>query len=178
MTQGTPFLVLGWRRVSRANFFTLERRYIIGHGSDWAVRDVVAHPGSVTVVPWDGHHVFLIRQYRPAIGRYLLELPAGKLDVAGEDPEAAAIRECAEEVGLLPGRVTLLHSALASPGFTDERSLVYLAQNLEEVGIDRHGIEEESAEIIGLTPTEIEERLPSIEDATTLIGLYAFLRSA
>ena len=77
--------------------------------------DVVRHPGSVVIIPVaeDGR-VILVRQYRHAVGRSLWELPAGSLKPR-EDPEAAAIRECHEEVGLVPTRVerlpTLIHAS-------------------------------------------------------------------
>src|SRR5437764_13780969 len=66
---------------------------------------VVRHPPSVVLIPMqDAEHLILIRQYRASIGRDLWELPAGSLD-PGETAEAAAERECEEEIGLVPGRL-------------------------------------------------------------------------
>ena len=110
------FPLLGRRFVARGAFITLERCYHLGDGAAWTARDIVRHPGSVAVIPWDGRQVHLMRQYRAAVGAPLLELPAGKRDVPGEDPAETARRECVEEVGLLPGRLTLLHEAYTSPG--------------------------------------------------------------
>jgi len=91
-------------------------------------REIVRHPGAVSVVALhDDGTVVLERQFRAALGRELLEIPAGKLDVEGEDPAAAAARELAEEVGLAATTWTRLGSFYNSPGFTDEHSITYLA---------------------------------------------------
>ena len=79
-------------------------RVRLPHGRE-ATLEVVRHEGSVVLVPMtaDGR-LLLVRQYRHAAGRFLWELPAGSLE-SGEDPEAAATRECQEELGLIPGRI-------------------------------------------------------------------------
>ncbi len=99
-------------------------------------RDVVHHPGAVSVVPIidggaSGHQVILVRQYRAAIDAELLEIVAGKRDVAGEPPEVTARRELAEEVGMVAGRMELLAEFYNSPGFCDEHSCVFLGLDLE-----------------------------------------------
>ncbi len=82
--------------------------------------EAVRHPGSVVLIPMpDPDHVVLIRQYRYVIDRWIWELPAGTLH-AGEPPETAAVRECAEETGLLPEKVEALGAYFPSPGFCDE----------------------------------------------------------
>jgi len=92
--------------------------------------EAVRHRGSVVIIarPSAGH-VILIRQYRPVIGRWIWELPAGSLD-PGESPDAAVIRECEEEIGLTPRRVTLLASWYPTPGFCDEIMHFYLCEDL------------------------------------------------
>lgn len=107
-------------------------------GGSSAVREVVEHPGAVAVVAIDDErHVVMIHQYRHPVGRRLWELPAGLLDVSGEDPLVTARRELAEEVGLAAGDWSVLVDVAASPGFTDESVRVYLATGLSEV--DRPG---------------------------------------
>jgi len=171
-----PFALLGSRRVARLTFLTVDREYRMGE-KGWMARDVVRHPGSVVIVPWDGERILFIRQYRTPVARAVLELPAGKLDVPGEPPEATAMREAVEEIGRRPGALSLLHTVLASPGFTDERSWIYLAEDLEVVSASPQGVEEESAQVIGLTLAEVATALAdgTLEDATTLIGVYAAL---
>jgi len=103
-----------------------------------AVREVMEHPGASVIVPIDAEgNVRLVRQYRDAISRQLLEVPAGKLD-GGEEPEDCARRELREELGLVAGRLTRLTSFYSSPGFCDEILHVYLAEDLaqEKVELD------------------------------------------
>ena len=93
-------------------------------------RDLVHHPGAVSVVPVDGDEVVLVRQYRAAVDLEVLEIPAGKRDVAGEDPALTARRELVEEVGLEAGTLEELAEFYNSIGFSDEHSHVYLATDL------------------------------------------------
>ncbi|MBO0731068.1 MAG: NUDIX hydrolase [Acidimicrobiaceae bacterium] len=137
-------------------------------------RDVVHHPGAVVVVPLlDDGRALLVRQYRAAIEQPLLELPAGKRDVAGEPPEVTAARELAEEVGRRPGRLDLLARFYNSPGFSDELSWLFLARDLEEVDHDRQGIEEHAMtlEEVPLAAVPSLIRAGQLIDAKTIIGL-------
>jgi len=174
---GHGLIRLGTRRVAHARFLTFERDYLLTDDGRWTLRDVVRHPGSVVVIPWDGEAVVMVEQYRHPAGRPVRELPAGKLDVAGEPPEQTARRECIEEVGLSPASLTLVQGCFTSPGFTDEFSHIYLAEGLTSVPADPQGIEEERAVVIRLTPDDIRDGLRALafEDSTTLVGLYALL---
>src|SRR5207244_3727215 len=97
-------------------------------------RENVAHPGAVAIVAVDGEHVWLIRQPREICGEAaLLEIPAGKLDRAGEEPRAAAARELAEEIGKAADTWQRLKAIYTSPGFTDERIEIWLATDLRDV---------------------------------------------
>lgn len=171
------FTRLGSRRVVRGDFLTWERLYLRDPTGGWLARDTIRHPGSVVVVPWDGDRIHFIEQYRAPVGEVLRELPAGKLDVSGEQPEITARRELVEELGLLPGRLTLLHGVFLSPGFTDERSMVYLAEDLEAADAAPQGAEEEHASLVSMTPEQARAALTRgiFRNAATVIGLYAFL---
>ena len=82
--------------------------------------DLVRHPGSVVLIPMhDDGRVVLIRQYRYSLDRWIWELPAGSLD-PGEDAAAAAVRECEEEIGLIPGRIEFAGAWYPTPGFCTE----------------------------------------------------------
>ena len=82
--------------------------------------EIVTHPGSVVLLPMqDDGRIVLIRQYRYALDRWIWEVPAGSLD-PGEDPAAAAARECEEEIGLVPGRVEFAGAWYPTPGFVTE----------------------------------------------------------
>jgi ADP-ribose pyrophosphatase len=116
--------VAGTRRSQREVFsgrvFTVTvDRVTLPHGRD-ATLDIVRHRGSVVLLPMpDEAHVVLIRQYRYAIDRWIWELPAGSLD-EGEDPLAAAARECEEEIRLVPERVEFLGAWYPTPGLCTE----------------------------------------------------------
>jgi ADP-ribose pyrophosphatase len=93
-------------------------------------RDVVLHPGAVAILPVvDAEHICLIRNHRPVLGETLLEIPAGTLDPQ-EAPEAAAIRELAEETGYKAGRWRKLCVFIPSPGVLSERTHVFVAEEL------------------------------------------------
>lgn len=99
-----------------------------------ADRDYVVHIGAVGVVAIDDENrVVLIRQYRPALGSELWELPAGLVDVAGEELPAAAARELAEEADLTAREWDLLADVHTSPGCSTELIRLYLARGLAEV---------------------------------------------
>jgi ADP-ribose pyrophosphatase len=174
----SEFPLLGRRRIARSSFLTFDREYRWTPGGGLVRRDVVRHPGSVVVIPWDGERVHALRQYRAPVDALVLELPAGKLDVDGEAPELTAVRESIEEIGMRPERVTLLQRCWISPGFTDEFTWIYLAEGLTAVPADPQGAEELHAEQVALTVEEVEHLVDTgeVRDATTLIGLLALLR--
>jgi ADP-ribose pyrophosphatase len=92
-------------------------------------REVVEHPSAVAVVVLDAEgHVGLLRQYRHPLGERVLEIPAGKLDVAGESAEQAARRELAEEMGVVVEGLTELIRFANSAGWTTEMTTIYLAR--------------------------------------------------
>lgn len=139
----TRFRKRSERELHRGALISVGEGTFVDPGGSVFVRDVVHHPGAVSVVPYqaDGT-VLLVRQYRAAIDRELLEIPAGKRDVADEPPELTAHRELAEEVGRQAGRMELLATFYNSPGFCDEYSYTYLARDLRQVPIDVHSPEE------------------------------------
>ena len=94
-------------------------------------RELVFHHGGAGVVAARDGQVCLVRQYRVALGRMTLEIPAGKVD-AGEDRAACAARELTEETGLVAQGLVHLSSVYGSPGFTDEHTDVFFAQGLSQ----------------------------------------------
>ena len=113
---GSGFTKLGERTIHEGHVITLAVGTFEGPDGEPFEREVVHHPGAVAVVPLldDGRTVILVRQYRSALDDLLLELPAGKLDVPGEPPEAAAARELEEEIGYRAGRSSQLGRAPAT----------------------------------------------------------------
>ena len=137
-------------------------------------RDIVRHPGAVAVVPvTDAGGVLLVRQYRPAVERWLYEIPAGTCDVDGEPPETTAHRELAEEIGRSAGTLTLLTRCLNTPGFCDEVTAVYLATDLAEVADDRQGVEERFLTVEEIPLDRFDDLVDdgTIVDAATILGV-------
>ena len=93
-------------------------------------REVVEHPGGVTVLPVDRDgSCYMVRQFRYPMGRMMLEAPAGKLEY-GEDPLECAVRELSEETGFQADELIPMGSMCTSPGFSTERLYLYLALGL------------------------------------------------
>lgn len=139
-----------------------------------ARREIVEHPGAAATVPLDDKgRLYLVRQYRDAVGESMLEIPAGKLH-PGEDPEKCARRELREELGLVPGRLTHLATFFSSPGFCDEIMHVYLAEELaaEEEQSDREEFLE--PEIRSLD--DVASLLAELRDGKSLAGILLALR--
>jgi ADP-ribose pyrophosphatase len=92
---------------------------------------IVRHRPSVVLIPVnDDGQIVMIRQYRHALGRDIWELPAGNVD-AGESPEAAAARECEEEIGQVPRRIERLGSFYPTPGYCDEQMIFFRVSGLQ-----------------------------------------------
>ena len=93
--------------------------------------DLVVHPGAVTLIPIDSQgKILFIRQYRHAVGKELLELPAGTLEI-GEEPDACAAREVREETGMSAGNLEKLGEFYLVPGYSTEYMHIYLASDLQ-----------------------------------------------
>src|ERR671921_1275160 len=146
-------------------------RDTVREGDVTYVREVVAHPGGAGVVAYfDDGTTALVRQYRHPARRFVLEIPAGKLD-PGERPEQTAARELEEELGVVAARLEELSAFYTTPGFCAEKLWVFLATGLRETALRR-----EPDEIIEVVRVPFREALAmitsgEIEDAKTIIGL-------
>lgn len=148
-------------------------RFVAPDGTEFE-REVVRHPGAVSVVPILGDNtVILVRQYRSAVDRELLEIPAGKCDVAGEDRAVTAHRELEEEIGMRAGRLDRLCDFLNSPGFCDEDSTIFLARDLEPCPTDTQGVEEQHMTIEHVALADVPALIATgaLVDAKTILGL-------
>jgi ADP-ribose pyrophosphatase len=133
-------------------------------------RDVVEHPGAVAILAWDGERIAMVRQWRHATGRALLEIPAGTLE-PDEPPAETARRELAEESGLAAATWEEGPRFYTAPGFCDELMHLYLATDLSET--DAGGDEDEELETSWL---ELADALAAIDDgrimdAKTIAGV-------
>ena len=136
-----------------------------------AYREVVEHPGGVTLVPYHGGNVVFVRQYRIAIGTEILELPAGKLE-GGEDPVERARAELREETGYTAGRIVPVGSIYSSVGYTSEEIHLFLALDLTKGGQALE--EDERIEVVEIPLEEICRQIESGEyqDAKSIAGIW------
>ncbi len=134
-----------------------------------AHRDVVRHKGAICVAPLtcDGEYIF-VRQFRYALGRELLELPAGKYDHVGEDPVDCCVRELREETGAVAQEIIPMGSIVTSPGFCDEKIELFFARGLSYK--DSSPDEDEFLDVIKIPREKAVEMIMSgeIEDSKTI----------
>ncbi|MEV7649769.1 NUDIX hydrolase [Arthrobacter sp. NPDC089319] len=148
------------------------------------VRDYIAHPGAVAILAMDpAGRVLLLKQYRQPAKMSLWEIPAGLLDMDGEDFVDAAARELAEEADLVAGRWDVLVDFFNSPGSSSETIRIYLARDLSEVPSDqRHERTEEEAEIEHLW-VDLDDAVDAVmagrlHNPSAVAGLLAASRAA
>lgn len=137
----------------------------------------IRHPGAAAVLPFlENGNVLLVRQYRHAMGGWILEAPAGKLD-DGEPPSECAAREVEEEVGQKVGALLELGAIFTTPGFTDEVIWLYEAHDLTATAIAH-----EEDEVIEVVEMEFDEAVRRVRDGDIRDGktvaciLHAVLR--
>jgi ADP-ribose diphosphatase len=150
---------LAHERVFEGKVFNVDRdRVRMPNGREVEV-DVVRHSKSVVLIPVpEPGHVILIKQYRYAVNRWLWELPAGSVD-EGEQPDAAARRECHEEIGQIPDTIVRLASLHPTPGYCDEEMLFFRLSGLSQPTEAAAQDEDE----------DIEPRVFSIADARDMV---------
>jgi ADP-ribose pyrophosphatase len=164
---------LSSEQVFKGKVFSVDRDTVQMPNGRTVTVDVVRHSKSVVIVPVpEPGKVILIRQYRYAVNAYLWELPAGSVD-EGETPEAAARRECHEEIGLVPSTVVRLSAMLPTPGYCDEEMIFFRVSGLEDTGESAHVDEDEDIEATTFDLRDVREmvRRGEITDMKTLVGL-------
>lgn len=169
---------LGERSIYRGHMIHLvEATVSVPDGSE-VLREVVRHPGAVAIVALDAEScVVFERQYRAALDNNLLEIPAGKRDVPDEPPLETAKRELLEETGLSAARWTELTEFYNSPGFSDEHSTIFLAEDLTDLGHDLQGPEEEAMVIERVPIGEVWNLISGgqLVDGKSIVGLVVAL---
>lgn len=139
-----------------------------------ATRELVRHNGAVCVIALVDDQLLVVEQYRKALGKSVIEIPAGKLDGKHEDPLAAAQRELREETGFTAGKWTKLYSFYSAPGFCDERIYVYVAEQLEP-----GEAEPDADEFLHVSRMSYEDAVRAIQtehihDAKTIMAIQAW----
>jgi ADP-ribose pyrophosphatase len=161
------------RVVFAGRYLRAEERVVRLADGSLAQREVICPPDAAGVLPVDdARGVYLVRQYRTALERVTLEIPAGVID-AGEAADQTARRECQEEIGLRPERLTFLFSYYHSVGFSTGRIQIFLGQGLTPVE-HRHSEPGERIEIVRMPFEELYRRALAgdIVDSKTLLAAF------
>ena len=166
-------------RVHEGRLLKVDRADVALPGGARATLESIRHPGAAAALPFvDDEHVLLVRQYRHAVGGWILEVPAGKLD-DDEPPVVCARREVQEEVGFLAQRLEPLGAIFTTPGFTDEVIWLYEAHDLVEKDLDH-----EEDEVIEVQRWRFDDAVRAVQDGRIRDGksvaaiLHAALRRA
>jgi ADP-ribose pyrophosphatase len=134
-------------------------------------REVVVHRGAVALVPMvDAGHVCLVRNRRYAVGKVLLEVPAGTID-DGESPAQTAARELTEETGYRAGRIRLIRDWYVSPGVMTERMFLFLCEDLVSGESDQQPDEDLETVLVPWAEAMAMVEDGRIEDAKTMLAL-------
>lgn len=136
-------------------------------------RELVKHPGAVAIIAiTEDHKLVTVEQYRKALGRSIVEIPAGKIE-QGESPENTALRELEEETGYTASNLHFIQRFATSPGFADEIIYMYVAQGLKKVESQSSLDEDEFVEVKEITLHEAEQLIESEEiyDAKTAFAI-------
>ncbi len=137
----------------------------------YSKREIVEHPGAVGIIPITHDNcIIMVKQFRKAIEKYILEIPAGKLEV-NEEPRETAKRELKEETGYDSNQMEYLLEFYTSPGFSNEKVHLFLATDLIEGEACP-----EIGEFIEITKIKIEDLMKMIDrgeilDSKTIIGI-------
>jgi ADP-ribose pyrophosphatase len=171
----TPGLISS-REIHRGRVITVAEEIVRFPDGSTGALDIVHHPGASGVLPVLGATdsedpaILLIRQYRHAAGRWLLEVPAGRLD-AGESPDACAHRELREETGCTATQMLPLTTILTTPGFSNERIHLFIATGLSRGEAKREADEFIEPMTLSLSDALEKVRVGEITDAKTVITL-------
>lgn len=142
----------------------------------YSKREIVEHPGGVAIITITANReMVLVKQYRKAVEDFVLEIPAGKLEV-NEEPRETAIRELREETSLEAKKLSYITEFYTSPGYSSEKIHLFLAEDLIEVDP-----QPDSGEFIEKVTLPLDDLLRMIErgeimDSKTIIGVFIAMR--
>ena len=168
------FQIVRRERLLDSYVFNVEQR-TIQHGDEVFSRDVVVHPGAVAILAVNERdEIGFLRQYRSSVDRVTLEIPAGTLDVPGEDPLDAARRELLEELGCEAARWTVLGRFMVSPGWSDQLMTIFEARQLTHGARRPMGPEERTSTVQWLSKETLRATLggEGALDATMVVALH------
>ena len=168
--------ILKRKTVYRGPIFSIRHDEVLEPGGLRATRDVVVHRGSVVLLPvFPDGRILLVRQYRHAVGGFLWELVAGRIE-PGESPLVAARRELLEETGYAARRFQKLIDAFPTPGFVSERMIIYLAAGLRPGPARPDPDERIALRTFSLRELETWIRRRKLRDAKSIAAILFYAR--
>ncbi|WP_144511289.1 NUDIX hydrolase [Bacillus sp. FJAT-22090] len=153
----------------KGRIITLQVDEVLLPNGEKGKREIVKHPGAVAIIAiTDDKKIILVEQYRKALERSIIEIPAGKIE-PGEPPEETALRELEEETGYTTSKLQYIQSFATSPGFADEVIHLYLAENVMKLEEKADLDEDEFVELMHVSIEEMESMVSAnqIYDAKT-----------
>ncbi len=155
--------------------FKVEKKFIELKSGKKTYREIIKHPGSVAIIPFiDNESIILIEQYRSALEKTILEIPAGTLE-QNEDPEDCARRELLEETGYTTKNFKKLFTGYTSPGYSDEKMHFFLATDLTFKGERPEEDEDIKTRIVKLYEIRSMIKNGIISDLKTICGIYTII---
>lgn len=167
-----PFKTIKSETVYQGKAFDVHRDQVLLPDGKNTRLDVVIHPGAVTLIPVDSHgRILFVRQYRHAVGKVLLELPAGTLN-PGEQPDTCASREVREETGMSASKLEKIGEFFLAPGYSTEFMYIYLASGLQPAPLP--GDEDEFITVEPVIVGDVMNLISGgkIQDAKSLAALF------
>ena len=165
---------LSEKTIFQGRVFKMVRQVVLLPNKKTSVRDLILHPGAVAMIPFDAKgNVLMVRQFRKAVGKDMLEIPAGTID-PGEALITCVQRELQEEIGFKARKLSKLASYYPAPGYTTEIIHIYVAENLVPSRLDCD--HDEFLEVIPMKIEKILEciRTGKIRDSKTVIGMLYY----
>jgi ADP-ribose pyrophosphatase len=163
------------KRIFTGNILNLDAdRVILANGTK-TFREYVIHPGAVAALPFlSATEILLVKQYRYATGKHLLEIPAGTIE-KNETPEETIVRELQEEIHYKPGSLEKLRSVYLTPGYSNEEIHIFIATELKACSLKA-----ESDEKIEIVKIKIEDAISKInsgeiKDGKTIISILSYI---
>ena len=170
-----PDKLLESETVFKGKIFDIRKDKVLLENGNEARRDVLVHKGACAAVPLTkDRKIVLVKQYRHPAGDFLLEIPAGGLEI-GEDPKDCIVRELQEEIGYKPGKVEFLFQLFLAPGYSSEKLFCYLCGDLEVSSLPCD--DDENLKVVTLGFEEILDKINKgeIKDAKTVACCLAVI---
>ncbi|AUJ30046.1 NUDIX hydrolase [Liquorilactobacillus hordei] len=167
--------LISTKKIYQGKIIRVEEEEVRLPNGEKAKREIVRHHGAVAIMcVTDDDKMIFVKQWREPLQRITLEIPAGKIEANEKNPKKTAIRELNEEVRLQPESLDLIADFYTSPGFADERMLMYFAHNLQSVSKELPQDADEFLNTVELTLTEAKEQIDAglICDSKTIMAVW------